>query len=539
MQRKLQIAALLIFVLLLSLPGIYQAVREKRDQKSIEFSHLPLDMFLTPLRRQDELAHGLDSLLVQLDSAYVALRTGAVEGPVDTDFTLPSLDDSAAVWPEAPEAPASDPAGYEDFWQQAQNLVQRAGQINHYRSVDSSHARVLPFARLSARFGEVAGNAQAGEMPSADQLIQLRQATEALHDSLRAQNPLLLIGDAILRWTLFDATYLRAWEKGLESNSVSSTKARERVQIALYQLFGDLGEKGVAGKDHWAFYKPGLHYATRPFGSETGESPLAAIQDMAAQLRKRHIGLLVVVVPDKESIYPEMASSAFTPSQSGRVSHGPAFVDTLRAHGIATVDLFSALSDERRHGANPLYLRTDTHWSPQGMKRAASEIASALRPMLENASPASVEYAFKDTLVERQGDILDMSGLKRLGIPFAPESVKARQVYAISRDSTGQEVDRSPYRDNMRESPVLLLGDSFSRIYQTDAPHAAGLVAHLALELGHPLASLVSDGGASTLVRERLARKSGVLRGKKVVVWEFVERDLRYGAEGWKQVALF
>jgi hypothetical protein len=53
-----------------------------------------------------------------------------------------------------------------------------------------------------------------------------------------------------------------------------------------------------------------------------------------------------------------------------------------------------------------------------------------------------------------------------------------------------------------------------------------------------PLASIVSDGGASTLVRQTLARKKGVLRGKKLVVWEFIERDFRYGAEGWKDVEL-
>ena len=46
----------------------------------------------------------------------------------------------------------------------------------------------------------------------------------------------------------------------------------------------------------------------------------------------------------------------------------------------------------------------------------------------------------------------------------------------------------------------------------------------------------VPDGGASTLVREKLARKASVLKGKKLLIWEFVERDLRFGAEGWKDV---
>jgi hypothetical protein len=48
----------------------------------------------------------------------------------------------------------------------------------------------------------------------------------------------------------------------------------------------------------------------------------------------------------------------------------------------------------------------------------------------------------------------------------------------------------------------------------------------------------VNDGGASTLVRQQLSRRPELLRGKRLVIWEFVERDIYYGAEGWKAVPL-
>jgi hypothetical protein len=81
-----------------------------------------------------------------------------------------------------------------------------------------------------------------------------------------------------------------------------------------------------------------------------------------------------------------------------------------------------------------------------------------------------------------------------------------------------------------------VLGDSFSRMYQTDQPRSAGWISHLARELSQPIASLVNDGGASTLVRETLARKSALLKNKKLVIWEVVERDFRFGEEGWKKI---
>ena len=103
-------------------------------------------------------------------------------------------------------------------------------------------------------------------------------------------------------------------------------------------------------------------------------------------------------------------------------------------------------------------------------------------------------------------------------------------------DSLYYDTTVTPFKDDFRKSKILILGDSFSRIYQTDAPVNAGWIAHFAMNLDCPVSSIVSDGGASTLVREKLARKAGVLKGKKLLIWEFVERDLRFGAEGWKEV---
>ena len=106
------------------------------------------------------------------------------------------------------------------------------------------------------------------------------------------------------------------------------------------------------------------------------------------------------------------------------------------------------------------------------------------------------------------------------------------------RDSLGSETGRVPYKDDFHSSQILLLGDSFSRIFQTDEPRCAGWIAHIAYELSQPIASIVNDGGASTLVRQSLAHRANLLKGKKLVVWEIVERDFRFGSEGWKDVPL-
>ena len=50
--------------------------------------------------------------------------------------------------------------------------------------------------------------------------------------------------------------------------------------------------------------------------------------------------------------------------------------------------------------------------------------------------------------------------------------------------------------------------------------------------------AIVSDGGASTDVRRKLSTNPEILEGKKVVVWEFVERDIALGSQGWEDVPL-
>ena len=50
--------------------------------------------------------------------------------------------------------------------------------------------------------------------------------------------------------------------------------------------------------------------------------------------------------------------------------------------------------------------------------------------------------------------------------------------------------------------------------------------------------ALVNDGGGSTLVRQELRGRPAFLKHKQVVLWEFVERDIGLGLEGWKLVPL-
>ena len=316
---------------------------------------------------------------------------------------------------------------------------------------------------------------------------------------------------------------LRASERELESESVFAKAARPWIQYGWFRLFGDPGEKALAGRDGWLFYRPDVQYLTEP-GS--GEDPMAAIRHFRDQLAERGIRLMVVPVPGKPAIY----GGLLTRRMEGMQPHSPTreLRMRLRSHGIESVDLFEVFGKLGPRPEQPYYLRRDTHWSPEGAEIAAQAVASRLRE-LGWAPNGDVAYGIRTLRVRRPGDIARMTRNAWIEASFPPEEVTAHQVV---QDSTG-----AVYRDDTA-GRVLVLGDSFLRIYESDEPRGAGFIAHLARGLRQPVASIVNDGGASTLVRQELARRPQLLNGKSVVIWEFVERDLRFGTEGWKLMPL-
>jgi hypothetical protein len=267
------------------------------------------------------------------------------------------------------------------------------------------------------------------------------------------------------------------------------------------------------------------------------------------------VDLLVVIVPGKPSIYPDMMTSRMGPETAGTFSHSLRTMRELEQAGVACVNLFAPFAGERRRDSEAggkMYMKTDTHWGSRAVQLAAKSVADRIRQYPWFAAGAkTAEYVFDTTTVMRVGDVGVMTQLpnfrvRDLRMGFEPEATLCLPVYRVLRDDGGNETNRVPYKDDFGpDTPILVLGDSFSRIYQTDAPRNAGWISHLALELSRPVASIVSDGGASTLVREVLARKvrearregrRTLLDNRKLVVWEFIERDLRYGAEGWKKI---
>ena len=221
------------------------------------------------------------------------------------------------------------------------------------------------------------------------------------------------------------------------------------------------------------------------------------------QLSRKGIRLLVVPMPVKPSVYPDKLTRRVASGGQSFSSHTLELISKLKAAGVEVSNLFETFRGLREKNSlsesEPYYLVRDTHWSGKAVIIAAEEVAAQIR-RLGWVDSGSTDYGLKAVIVKRRSDVAQMVKMPGIEEKYPPEDVLCYQVV--------QETDSKPYQDDPH-SPVLVLGDSFLRIYQTDEPTSAGFVAHLAMKLRRPLASIVNDGGASTLVRQELARRAG------------------------------
>jgi hypothetical protein len=380
------------------------------------------------------------------------------------------------------------------------------------------------------------------------------------------------------------ARNLRQYEATLKEKSWFQQKLRPEVQRLLFATLRDTGAKGVLGRHRWLFYRPDLRYVVEPNRLETDDSVskwaqpasrstqrdsvVHAIARFRDQLKERGIALVVVPVPGKPSVYPDQLTSRKAARPEEYRSPTIELLKSLGQQGIATVDLFAVFRHARRGQATngPLYLARDTHWTPLGARLAAEAVAGRLRA-LGTAPAASKEFRTQTVPVRRWGDVLEMMQIPGLRQAFAVEEVTCEQVLDPVRGLLLPASSERPgaYRAAGQQASVLVLGDSFCRIYQYAEPASlgrfpavsgasatskedqgskrllpgsAGFVSHLALALKAPVDAIYSDGGASTDVRRKLSTNPEMLEGKKVVIWEFVERDVALGGQGWEEVPL-
>jgi alginate O-acetyltransferase complex protein AlgJ len=336
-------------------------------------------------------------------------------------------------------------------------------------------------------------------------------------------------------------------EETLEERSLLRKVFLPPLQYVLLRFLGQGNEKAIPGRDGWLHFAPALEYLTGPpfldpeqlsLRAEARElweqpvhpDPVGAIVDFKIQLERRGIGLIVLPVPVKAAIQPDTLTGRSVEQTLANRSWQP-FVAALKENGVQLFDVRPILEEYREKHGNA-YLATDTHWLPGAMEAVAGELARHIVGAFADL-PGTADFQLQPQPVVGMGDIARMLTLPEKAALFAGQRVRINQV----------TTDRNEIWQPDKNGPVLLLGDSFANIYSTGGLGwgvSAGLAEQLSRFLRQPIDLLARNDSGAYVTREmlagELARGRDRLTGKRLVIWQFAERELAFG--DWKKIDL-
>ncbi|MBN2340288.1 MAG: hypothetical protein JXX29_05555 [Deltaproteobacteria bacterium] len=337
---------------------------------------------------------------------------------------------------------------------------------------------------------------------------------------------------------------ITAYENQLNQQSPITRWFVPPVQKLFFKALRFGNEKVYVGKGKWLFYRPGMDYLTGAnfmnprtlesrarSGAEwqdmTEPDPIPALIEFKNELEAQGITLLVVPTPTKAMIYGDQFAIAKSLASPPLNNPGyKAFTTALNKAGVHIVHLHELFSTHREI---PLYLQTDSHWTPAGMSLAADAISERVRELIPDTAKTNPPYRISSTAIETRGDLAAMLRMSDSTLPINLEKARIEQVL---------QQNNSPWQPET-SAPVLLLGDSFSNIYSLEGMNwgtSAGLAEHISYRLQQPIDAIRINDNGSFATRAYLSRLQqqgkNRLSGKKVVIYQFAIRELAKG--NWK-----
>ena len=333
-------------------------------------------------------------------------------------------------------------------------------------------------------------------------------------------------------------------EDAIGERSLAVKILRPVTQSVLSGVMGAGTEFVYPGEAPWLFYGPDLRYVTgkgflTPFElrrrAESGDTisrppepdARSALLTLHRTLESRDIQLIVMPTPVKPSVeFEALGGSRIAPIAEFENPSYRTFIEELRGHGVRVFDVGEVIRTARETSDGPFYLATDTHWRPETVELVARQLASFITGAVQ--LPASVSAPLEASHVEvtNRGDTARLLGLGPGRWLFPPETVRIRRVAPVA----GTRWHPDP------NAAILLLGDSFTNVYSLETMgwgESAGLAEQLSFEMGRPVDRLSQNDAGARASRELLAtelrRGRDRLDGKRVVVFQFANRELAFG----------
>lgn len=281
-----------------------------------------------------------------------------------------------------------------------------------------------------------------------------------------------------------------------------------------YLLFRE-GRPGVAiGKNGWLFTDEEMYPGAE--NSAAVENNLNRVVAVSDYLRSEGVRVAVLVVPAKSRVYAgKLGDEKPVPlmdSLYGRL------MERLSAEDLLAPNLLNGLAEARDQGVQ-VFLRTDTHWTPQGADVFARHAAQQIKSSITGQPWGKTDFVTRvgDTR-PHEGDLLTYLPLEPLfpKLGPAPDTLTERSTTAES-----EEADSAQTLFAETTTDIVLVGTSYSANPLWDFPGA------LKRHLGRDLINVADEGhGPFQPMTEYLESDEFQKHTPSLVVWEFPERYL-------------
>ncbi len=315
-----------------------------------------------------------------------------------------------------------------------------------------------------------------------------------------------------LRWPdtdgVLDGQWAAAFEDALDEGVPFRDFAIASWGVVEFVAFGDGRPGVVVGTDDWLYSKE--EFTLHPAESERRVERADLVGRVQAHLAARDVALLVALVPAKARVHPEHIGSLGLPAYTEDRYEG--FRAGLVSRGVAAPDLFAPLRAAAASG--PVFLRTDTHWTPGGAVVVAEALAEAARGLGVSGVPGST--TFETTLGEaeaHEGDLVRFVPLGPLQGSLGPAGETVAVPSTASKGGGGLGL-----LDDVTV-PVTLVGTSYS------AKETWNFDGALEQALGVEVLNVAQEGrGPFVPMLEYLANPAFTDSPPKLVIWEIPER---------------
>lgn len=266
-----------------------------------------------------------------------------------------------------------------------------------------------------------------------------------------------------------------AWG-GLTTGNLWVSALRSVTQRVLLQTLMEGNRDVRCGRDGWLFAQSEIDRMVCADRVDHGLH--GRLLELAACLKKQEVGLWLVLIPSRVTLYPEQLRPG-TDAEPVRRKEEKAQLAALTAAGAEVMDMTDALWVFRER--QPVCYAQDSHWTPEAMKAVALAVNKQVRAKFPRL--VSTETPIIQATILEHADAGDLA--RRLD-PARPEGLLGTEPADLI-SIRGFDPDA--------KSPVVVCGGELLRVFDdpalsfgggAESPHA-GFATQLATLMGRSL----------------------------------------------------